>query len=90
MGAVLPNCRIRTMGDSRIILYTREGCAYCPLVKKYLTNKKINFEIKDASGSEYEAHAKDVGFNVPLTVNTETNAKVMGWDVARLNQLIGG
>lgn len=74
-----------------ILLFTREGCAYCPGVKKYLEMKGVEFEVRDGDSGNmaYMQYANKFGFSVPLVVNTEKDDGVTGNNFARIKEIAG-
>lgn len=76
-----------------ILVYTREGCAYCPGVKQYLSQiLKVDFEERngDPADAEYMDFAQKFGSTVPLVVNTETDQGVVGNQFGRIKQVVSG
>lgn len=71
-----------------IKIYSRKGCAYCPLVAKYLDILGAEYSVVEAEGDEYRTLANEHGVNVPLTVNTETGKAFMGWNPAKIKELV--
>lgn len=69
-----------------ITIFSRENCAYCPMVKKYLEHKGVKYEEKPAEGQEYEKLSALYGFTVPLVWNGKDG--MVGYSIPRLNQLI--
>lgn len=74
-----------------IIVYTRDGCAYCPGVKKYLERLGVQFEERDGNPSDlvYLDWAKKFGQSVPLVINTETDEGISGNNLGRIKQIAG-
>lgn len=70
-----------------IHVYTRPSCAYCPMVKKYLDSKGVQYEVHEAEGAEYQALADRYGFTVPLVYNGTDG--MVGFNIARLKALAG-
>lgn len=69
-----------------IVIFGREGCAPCKMVKMLLERKKVPFEYKNAVGAEYERLSAKFGFTVPLVVKDEQG--MVGYDPMRLLSLI--
>lgn len=72
-------------------VYTRPKCAYCPMVKKFLNYKGIDYEEKQAEGQEYlellEKHsANTFGTSVPLIVNGDKG--MVGYDIPTLLRVV--
>ena len=75
-----------------IVVYTREGCAYCPGVKRYLKELlKVDFEERDGDpgDSVYMGFANKFGGAVPLVVNTDTDEGVTGNGYGRIKEIVG-
>lgn len=71
-------------------IYTTKTCAYCPMVKKYLDSKGVDFVELDASDPQIGQEAMRISgaLTVPITVINEQI--VVGWNPAKLAQAIGG
>lgn len=72
-----------------ITLYTTKTCAYCPMVKKYLTFKKSPFNEIDVTDNMdlRKRLLKTTGMStVPVTTNGTDF--VVGWNPAKLALLI--
>lgn len=70
-----------------IKVFTRDGCAYCPVVKKFLDIKKVNFEELPAEGDEYMEAVSKFGYtSVPLVVNGDK--ATAGYSAPLLSQVI--
>lgn len=69
-------------------IYTTTTCAYCTMVKKYLTSKGIEYVEKDASTPELrdEAYKLSGVLSVPITVINDV--VIRGWNVGELNRAI--
>lgn len=72
-----------------IQVFTTKNCAFCPTIKKYLTNKGIAFTEVEAYGEEHAKLTDTFGVSVPLTYNTETGDGVVGVNMGVLNRVIG-
>lgn len=54
-----------------VTIYTSNTCAYCTMVKKYLTNKNIDYEeinVTDQPDKQQEAFELSGSLTVPITV----------------------
>lgn len=72
-----------------ITVYTTQTCVYCPMVKKYLTMKNVEFTVVDVTDSPEKALEiqKLTGLTtVPIT--TDGTEFVAGWNVQKLAELI--
>lgn len=75
-----------------ILVYTRENCAYCPGVKRYLNEiLKVDFEERDGDpqDSEYMNWVAKFGQSVPLVINTDTDQGITGNNFGRIKQIVG-
>lgn len=54
----------------RVVIYSRPHCLECNLVKRFLRDHKVDFEVRDCSSHpEYLEDVKKMGFlGVPVTV----------------------
>ncbi|MBA2279301.1 glutaredoxin family protein [Candidatus Saccharibacteria bacterium] len=74
----------------KITIYTTNTCAYCVMVKKWLTNKGMVYEevnIDNEPHRQQEALAISGALTVPVTVVTkedDTKEVVIGFNLARL------
>ncbi len=73
-----------------ITIFTRTTCAYCPMVKKYLSAKGFSYDVVNLDENpERQAEAIEVSgaFTVPVTVITKEDDKrevVVGFNLAKL------
>lgn len=72
-----------------VYVYTRENCAYCPQVKKYLSYKQIPYEERRAEGKKYHELADTYGVTVPLVYNDTNNRGMVGFNIMQLKYVIG-
>ena len=70
------------------IIYTTPTCAYCPRVKKFLTDNLIEYVERDASDPEIgkEAFALSGAYTVPVTLIKDK--VIVGWNYAKLKEAI--
>lgn len=74
----------------KITMYTTTTCAYCVMVKKWLTSKNLEYdEINLDENPEHRAEAIRIsgGMTVPVTVVTksdDTQDVIVGWNLAKL------
>lgn len=71
-----------------VLVFGRDGCAWCPTVKKYLSLKKVDYKELPAEGPVYEEFATKFGFSVPLVVNGRKG--MTGYNIPQLNELLNG
>ena len=73
-----------------ITIFTRTTCAYCPMVKKYLSAKGFHYDVINLDENpERQAEAVELSgaFTVPVTVVTKEDDKrevVIGFNLAKL------
>jgi glutaredoxin 3 len=73
-----------------ITIFTTNTCAYCAMVKKYLTAKGHQYEIvnlDDNPERQAEAMALSGAMTVPITVVTkqdDSQEVIVGWNLAKL------
>lgn len=73
-----------------ITMYTTTTCAYCVMVKKWLTSKNLQYEeINLDEKPEHRAEAMRIsgGMTVPVTVVTKSDDSqdvIVGWNLAKL------
>lgn len=73
-----------------ITIFTTKTCAYCPMVKKYLSSKGLTYDevnLDDNPERQQEALAISGALTVPVTVVTkqdDTREVVVGYNLARL------
>jgi glutaredoxin 3 len=71
-------------------VYTTKTCAYCPMVKKYLTSKGVEFteiDVEDNPDIRQELFNKTGAMSVPIT--EKDGQYVIGWNPSELAKLIG-
>lgn len=72
-------------------VFTTKSCAYCPMVKKYLKSKNIDFEevsLDDNPEVRQSLYEATGAMTVPIT---EHNGKyVVGWNPGALKELVDG
>lgn len=73
-----------------ITIFTTTTCAYCPMVKKYLTTKGLSYdEVNLDQNPERQAEALELSgaLTVPITVVTkedDSKSVVVGYNLAKL------
>ena len=72
-----------------IVIYKREQCAYCPMVMKYLDHIGVPYRVEKAEGDTYTILSGKYGFTVPLTYNDKTDQGMVGYNIAKLRELVG-
>lgn len=77
-----------------ITIFTTNTCAYCGMVKKYLTSKGHTYEevnLEEHPERQAEAFAMSGQLTVPITIVTkddDTKDVVIGYNLARLASLV--
>lgn len=72
-----------------LTVYTTKSCAYCPMVKKYLTMKNVSYQEVDVTDNmevRQELLAKTGMQTVPVTSNGSDF--VVGWNPGKLAQML--
>ncbi|MNO41531.1 Glutaredoxin-like protein NrdH [compost metagenome] len=71
-----------------VIVYSTAGCSDCNLVKNYLTEQGVPFEVRDVMTSTvYQEEVEKLGFmGVPVTVSGDQAIK--GFNLPALKALI--
>lgn len=74
--------------SQQVIVYSTAGCSDCNLVKQYLTEQGVPFEVRDVMTSTvFQEEVEKLGFmGVPVTVAGEHVIK--GFNLAELKVLI--
>ncbi|CAG9620934.1 glutaredoxin family protein [Sutcliffiella rhizosphaerae] len=75
--------------DKQFIVYSAKGCRDCELVKEYLKDNGVSFEVRDLMASrEYQEEVEKFGFmGIPVTAVGDQAVK--GFNPGELNRLIG-
>lgn len=71
-------------------VYTTNSCAYCVMVKKYLTAKNVQFtevNLEDNPEKRQELFERTGAMTVPIT--EKDGQYVIGWSPSELAKLIG-
>lgn len=71
-----------------IIIYKRENCAYCPQVMRFLDHKGVPYRVEMAEGDTYTILANKYGVTVPLVYNDKTDQGMVGYNIAKLLELV--
>jgi len=78
------------VGGNKVEIYTTPLCAYCTIAKEYFKKKNVPYAEYDVSkdlARQREMIDKTGQFGVPvIVVNGEI---VLGFDKAKINQLLG-
>lgn len=68
-----------------IQIYTTNTCAYCKMVKQFLTAKGKEFEVIDLDKNpERQAEALALSGVLSVPITTDGNAVVVGWNPSQL------
>lgn len=75
-----------------ITVFTGEHCAYCPMVKKFLTYKGVAFTEKSVENAENrsEAYKLSGAMTVPITLveNGDKKEVIIGYNLPRLSSAL--
>lgn len=72
-----------------LTVYTTNSCAFCPMVKKFLTMKKVEYKEVDVTldnEKRSELFKKTGLMSVPVT--TDGDSFVVGWNPGQLAALL--
>lgn len=74
--------------SEQMIVYSTSGCSDCNLVKQYLTEQGVPFEVRDVmTSTAYQEEVEKLGFmGVPVTVAGDHAIK--GFNPSELKALI--
>lgn len=72
----------------KAIIYTTPTCAYCPMVKKYLTAKGVEYEEIDASDIEVAKEAQRISGATTVPITVINDKVIVGWRPAKLAEAI--
>lgn len=82
-----------------VTIYTTTTCAYCEMVKKYLTSKKVPFNVVNMDEEPAEVRQKVIemsgAMTVPIVVVEEDDPEApknitVGWNPAKLASAVQG
>jgi glutaredoxin len=82
--------RRRALNVPEIVLYTMTGCHFCAGVKEYLEQRGLEFTERNVGDDEQAmAEFRELGFRgTPVTLID--GEAVVGFDAAKLDELLGG
>ncbi len=78
----------------KITVYTTNTCTYCVMVKKYLDNKGVQYDVinlDEKPEMQKEIYAKSGALTVPVTLiekTDDTEEVVVGFNIPRLASVI--
>ncbi|MFC3750126.1 glutaredoxin family protein [Paenibacillus sp. GCM10012306] len=74
--------------SEQVIVYSTTGCSDCNLVKQFLTEQGVAFEVRDImTNTAYQEEVEKLGFmGIPVTVSG--NHAVKGFNHQELKSLI--
>jgi len=78
----------------KITVYTTNACAYCVMVKKYLDNKGVKYDVvnlDEKPEKQKEIYKKSGALTVPVTLiekEDKTEEVVIGFNLPRLASVI--
>lgn len=74
-----------------ITIYTTNTCAYCVMVKKFLTMKGREYEVVNLDDNpERQAEALAISGALTVPVTTDGKSVVIGWNPGKLVSLLNG
>lgn len=72
-------------------IYTTNTCAYCVMVKKFLTMKGAEYEVINLDERpEMQAEAQAISGALTVPVTTDGKSVVIGWNPAKLMGMLNG
>lgn len=77
--------------SKKITVFTTTTCAYCPMVKKYLDNKGVSYDVvnlDEQPDRQKEVYEKSGALTVPVTlIEREDNTEevVIGYNLPKLS-----
>ena len=75
------------MSETKVTVYSKNGCAQCNATKKWLTQKGIDYrEVNVDNESEAISDVKELGFN-GLPVTKSGDLVFQGFNIPKLNEL---
>lgn len=83
------------MNQPKITVYSTATCGFCKMLKGYLTDKKISFDVKAADEDQAiarELYEKSGQLGVPFTVIEKedgTEEGILGFDRAKIDSALG-
>lgn len=78
-----------------ITIYSTQTCGYCKMLKKYLDDKGVKYEVKMADEDEAiakELYEKSHQLAVPFTQivkDDKTTIDILGFDIPKFNAALG-
>lgn len=78
-----------------ITIYSTATCGFCKMLKSYLNNKGIKYDVKMADEDQSiarELYEKSGQLGVPFTIITDENGKeesVLGFDRPKIDAALG-
>ena len=81
--------------NKKIVIYSTTTCGFCKMLKSYLNDKKIAYEVKMADEDQEiarELYEKSGQLGVPFTVITDDDGSeelVLGFDRNRIDLALG-
>lgn len=72
----------------KAIIYTTKTCAYCPMVKKYLTSKGVEFEERNAEDPEVGEEALRISGAMTVPITVIGSSVIVGWNVSQLAEAV--
>lgn len=82
------------MSQPKITIYSTATCGFCKMLKAYLTEKNISFDVKAADEDQAiarELYEKSGQLGVPFTIIETEDGKeegILGFDRARIDAVL--
>ncbi|WP_078379260.1 glutaredoxin family protein [Sutcliffiella halmapala] len=74
--------------SEKVVVYSAKGCKECEMVKDYLTQEGIDFEVRDILANQvYQQEVENFGF-MGIPVTAFANQAVKGFNPGELNKII--
>ena len=73
---------------AKVTVYTASWCPWCHKVMDFLKDNGVEFEAKDVENREYAQESMEKSGQAGIPVTVIDNEVVVGFDVARLKQLL--
>ena len=78
-----------------ITIYSTATCGFCKMLKSYLNDKGVKYDVKNADEDESiarELYEKSGQLGVPFTIITDNSGKeeaILGFDRQRIDEVLG-
>lgn len=81
--------------NKKIVIYSTATCGFCKMLKGYLTDKNVPFDVKMADEDQAiakELYEKSGQLGVPFTIITDEDGKeeaILGFDRNKIDLALG-